>query len=61
MKNIYKKVLIIVMAGILLIPFMKVNYYNGTNTEIRKYSIVSSLIEDVKEESFMTLELLLNR
>lgn len=61
MKNIYKKVLIIAIAGILLIPFMKVNYYNSTNTEIRKYSIVTSLIEDIKEESFMTLDLLLNK
>ena len=60
MKKLYILAILIMVITIISIPFIEVNYYNGGGMETKKYSIVSSLIEDVKERSFMTIDLIIN-
>ena len=60
MKKLYVLTISIMIIIIISMPFIKVNYYNGKSMETRKYSIVSSLIEDIKEKSFMTIDLIIN-
>jgi len=60
MKKFYIITMLVMIITIISIPFIEVNYYNGDKMEIRKYSVISSLIEDIKERSFMTVELIIN-
>lgn len=60
MKTKCKIILLIIIIVTLFIPILRCDYYNGYSTKIRKYSIVTSLLEDAKEQSFMTLELVKN-
>ncbi|HHX60323.1 MAG TPA: hypothetical protein GX707_06250 [Epulopiscium sp.] len=56
-----KLILLTIVAGALFIPFIEADYYTGEGIETKKYSIATSLAEDVKESNFMTLELMLNK
>lgn len=58
MKNLkgnIKKILIGgVVIAMLTAPILRVNYFNGEDLQVRHYSIITSLVEDVKEGSFLT-------
>lgn len=51
--KLYKK-LIILSIIILCIPVFKVNYFNGEEMEIRKYSVISLIIQDLKDGTIGT-------
>lgn len=52
--KVKKTIISSIVLGILLVPGLRVNYFNGNGLEVKNYSIITSLIEDVKERSFMT-------
>lgn len=56
-----KIILLTILTGALFVPFIEADYYKEEGMETRTYSIATSLVEDMKEESFMTLELILNK
>lgn len=56
-----KLILLTIVTGALFVPFIESDYYTEEGLETKKYSIVTSLVEDIKEESFMTLDLILNK
>ena len=58
-KRFFKR---IVIGGLIIatltVPVFRLNYQlEGANFEVRHYSVISSLAEDIKEKSFMTPDL----
>lgn len=42
-----KKLIIISIITLLLLPLMKVNYYNGNTIEVKRTSTVGLIIQDI--------------
>ncbi len=45
----HKKSIMIIVLVMLLIPTLKVNYYNGESMDVRSYSVLGIIIQDVKD------------
>lgn len=52
--KVYKKLAILLIVIALFIPIFKVNYFNGKTMEIRKYSIMGLLVQDIKDGTMGT-------
>lgn len=48
------KIIILLIAVALLIPAIKINYYNGVETEIKRQSIVKIIFNDIKDGTLGT-------